>query len=63
MPATSDLTYVQSSSSLARVDNIDVLSVVAAPLDEVHGIDTRVVRVYPPLVSVPKAEGFTTIRL
>ena len=63
MSATPDLTYTLSSSSLSRVANLDVPSVVAAPLDEVHGMDARVVRVYPPLVSVPKAEKLTTIRL
>lgn len=62
MPAAPDLTNIQSSSSLSRVANIDVLGTVIAPLDEGHGMDTRVVRAYP-LVSVPKAVGLTTIRL
>ena len=44
MSATPDLIYIQSSSSLSRVANIDVLRVVAAPLDEVHGMDARDVR-------------------
>ena len=61
MSATPGLTYTQSSSFLSRVANIDALSVVAAPLDEVHGMDTRVVRAYPPLASVPKDVEHTTI--
>ena len=63
MSATPGLAYTQSSSSLSRVANLDVISVVAAPLDEVHGMDARVLRAYPPLVSEPKAVELTTIRL
>ena len=63
MLATPDLISIQSSSSISRVANLDVISVVADPLNEVHGTDALVARVYPPLVSVPKAERLTTIRL
>jgi len=63
MLATPDLTYTQSSSSLPRVANVNVLSVVGAPLDEAHGTDTRVLRAYSPLIIVPEAVELTTIRL
>jgi len=64
IPASPDLTYIQSSSPWSRIANIDVFSVVADPLDGGYGMDTRIVGlVYSPLIGEPNDVGLTTIRL